>query len=209
MIYDYNTTRAPMMLREYGRNIQKMMDQIIAIKDKALRTQKAYSLVKLIEIMSNKSEVSAQRWDELFILSNYQLAIDSPYPMPARKDINKHIFQSDYKLVPIKYKYYGRNIELLVCKAAALTCQQEQEKMVIIIINLMYRFSQLWNNECISFDRIIADIQRIAPHKIAIDVAKLQALPGLMMNNTASRYTRHSKTTTTTATFATKNKGVE
>ena len=200
MMYDYNTTRPPVMLKEYGRNIQKIMDQIAAIEDKELRTKKAHSLIKLMETMVVKSDFIQKRWDDLFILSDYQLDINSSYPMPLKKDINQRDFHSNYRNIPIKYKYYGRNIELLVHKAAALTCPKEQGKMIIAIAKLMRRFSQLWNNEYISLDRIIEDIQRIAPHKIDIDVAALKATPSLVMNGSKGRSSRTTRTTTPTST---------
>jgi hypothetical protein len=92
-MYDYNATRKPLILKEYGRNIQKLVEAMDTIEDRAERTLHAQSVLKLMAILdaNNKScaENIQKRWDDLFIISNYTLDVDSPYPMPERAVFNK------------------------------------------------------------------------------------------------------------------------
>ncbi|CCM09805.1 Putative uncharacterized protein [Cardinium endosymbiont cEper1 of Encarsia pergandiella] len=186
-MYDYNTTRSPLILKEYGRNIQKLMEQIAAIKDKSVRTQKAHSIVKLMEVVNPNAESLEKRWGDLFILSDYKLDIDSPNPKPIKRESS----QPHYAHMPfvklIRYKYYGRHMESLLKKITTLLTLKEQQQMLIAAGKLMRRLSSTWNNDYISNERMMQDIKRMIPDGTILDVEIIRTLPDEGVNGQKSR----------------------
>ena len=168
--YDYNTTRSPLILKEYGRNVQKLMEQIKAIDDKTIRTQKAHALLKLMEMLDNQSDSLQKRWDDLFIMADYALDIDTLYPKPVKRDPSQRCYIRRAAMEDIRYKHYGRNMELLIKKITTLPTLKEQEEMLVELIKLMRRFSSTWNNDYISNEKIIEDIKRMLPNGAELNV---------------------------------------
>jgi len=178
-MYDYNATRKPLILKEYGRNIQKLVEAMDAVEDKAERTLHAQSVLKLMAILDANNKSSSEniqkRWDDLFIISDYTLDVDSPYPMPEKAILNKKIQRPSYTKQPIKFKNYGRNIERLIQKAVLTEEQEEQERMVIGIVKLMKNFSNEWNNDNVDCDTLLTNIKYLAGNKLTVDFEKLKA----------------------------------
>jgi hypothetical protein len=178
-MYDYNATRKPLILKEYGRNIQKLVEAMDTIEDRAERTLHAQSVLKLMAILDannkNCAENIQKRWDDLFIISNYTLDVDSPYPMPERAVFNKKMQRPSYTKQPIKFKNYGRNIERLIQKAVYTEEQEEQEKMVIGIVKLMKNFSNEWNNDNVDCGTLLTNIKYLASNKLIVDFEKLKS----------------------------------
>jgi Domain of unknown function (DUF4290) len=178
-MYDYNTTRKQLILKEYGRNVQKLIEAIGTIEDREERNLRVQSVLKLMAILdannTNSAENIQKRWDDLFIISNYTLDVDSPYPMPEKSTLNKPLQRPTYTKQPIKFKNYGRNVERLIQKAVDTEDQEEQEKMVISIVKLMKNFSNEWNNDNVDSDTLLTNIKRMAENKLTVDFEKLKA----------------------------------
>ncbi|MEL6358437.1 MAG: DUF4290 domain-containing protein, partial [Bacteroidota bacterium] len=87
-MHDYNSTRKPIVLKEYGRNVQKIVTQVKAIPDKATRTREAQGVLKLMATLTAGKKDSVdntqKRWDDLYIMSDYSLEVDSPHPMTEK-----------------------------------------------------------------------------------------------------------------------------
>ncbi|AXI24420.1 hypothetical protein CE557_616 [Cardinium endosymbiont of Sogatella furcifera] len=195
-MYDYNTTRSPLMLKEYGRNIQKLMEQFATIEDKAVRTQQAHGIVKLMEVVNPHAESPQKRWDDLFILSDYKLDIDSPTPKPIKRVSGEQHYAHMPSMQLIRYKYYGRHIEALLKKITTLPTLKEQEQMLMAVGKLMRRFSNTWNNDYINNERIIQDIKRMLPEGTTLDVGILRTLPDEGANGQKPRNRPYLKTNT-------------
>ena len=102
---EYNTTRSNLILREYGRNFHKLVEYVGNVKDKEQRNKMSKTLVEMMKItqpsFKDQSEVEAKMWDDLYIMSDYSLDIDSPYPKPKRKsesDIPKKLHYPNSKI---------------------------------------------------------------------------------------------------------------
>lgn len=195
-MYDYNTIRSPLILKEYGRNIQQLMEQIATIKDKAVRTQKAHNMVKLMEVINPNAESLQKRWDDLFILSDYKLDIDSPHPKPIKRASSQQHYVHMPFMQLIRYKYYGRHMESLLKKITTLPTLKEQQQMLITVGKLMRRFSSTWNNDYISNERMIQDIKRILPDGTTLDVEIIRTLPDEGANGQKLRNKHHVKPST-------------
>jgi hypothetical protein len=177
-MHDYNATRKPLILKEYGRNIQKLVEAMDTIEDRAERTLHAQSVLKLMAILDahNKHSVESiqKRWDDLFIISDYTLNVDSPYPMPEKAVLSKKMQRPTYTKQPIKFKNYGRNVERLIQKAVCTENQEEQTQMVIGIVKLMKNFSNEWNNDNVDCDTLLTNIKYLAGNKLTVDFEKLK-----------------------------------
>ena len=83
---DYNTIRPALILKEYGRNMQMLIEHIKSIEDKEQRSESAYVLIELMKLINpnakDTQENSQKLWDDLYIMAGFDLDIDSPYPMP-------------------------------------------------------------------------------------------------------------------------------
>ena len=178
-MYDYNANRQPILLKEYGRNIQKLVAITKAIKDKTERMEHAQGILKLMALLdaNNKHSVEniQKRWDDLFILADYNLDVDSPYPIPEKDVLNKKLHQPAYIKQPLKFRNYGRNVERLIQKAITIADPEEQQKVVIDIVKLMKTFSNEWNNDNVDCDTLLANLKHIAGDKLTVDAEKIKA----------------------------------
>ena len=92
-IGEYNTERPHLILKEYGRNVQKLVEYIRTVPDKDKRTELAYTLIELIKQLTptikDQPENPQRVWDDLYIIADFNLDINSPYPVPAREILFK------------------------------------------------------------------------------------------------------------------------
>ena len=176
-MHDYNTSRKPLTLKAYGRNVHKLVDTMRVLKDRTERTQHAQGILKLMATLDTSNRHSLEnlrkRWDDLFILADYMLEVDSPYPIPTKTAL-KCAARPQYPQQSIKLKSYGRNIELLVQKAAALKDQEMQEKMIVEILKLMKNLGSVWHHDNVSCGTLLAYIKHIAKEPLIVDFEKLK-----------------------------------
>ena len=115
---DYNTSREKLILPEYGRNVQKMVEDLKQIEDRDKRSAQARGIIRTMERIHPQTGASGDTeqkfWDHLFIMAGYDLDIDAPYPMPAKEE--KLITPSPIPLdkSKIEAREYGRNIEKII-----------------------------------------------------------------------------------------------
>jgi hypothetical protein len=189
-MHDYNTGRTKLLLKEYGRNIQNLITHITTIEDKTLRTQHARAIFKLMSTLSTNGkhvEYNQKRWDDLFIISDYKLDIEGNHIMPHRDTLVKQPQRLTYCKQPIKYKHYGRHIELLAKKAAEISDSVAQERAIIGIAKLVKNFSTLWNKDNLDTETLLATIQNMVHGKLVIDLDKIK-LGNNFYSHTDSNY---------------------
>ncbi|MDW7695896.1 DUF4290 domain-containing protein [Flammeovirgaceae bacterium SG7u.111] len=168
---DYYTNDEPLLLKEYGRNVQRLVKFIATIEDKEKRTRAAHTLVNLMKQLNpsvkENSESTQQRiWDHLYIMSNFELDIDGPFPKPDETILDKKPEPLTYKDKELKHKHYGRNIELLIDLAANTEDPDERENAIMYIGRLMKTFYTSWNRENIGDDVIINHLYEMSKGKI-------------------------------------------
>lgn len=127
---EYNTKRNKLIIREYGRNIQKLVEQCVAIEDRAERTRTSYAIVRIMSDVVNSKENSSETnrnnddfwnklWDHLFIMSDYKLDVDSPYPKPVPDNREKEFVKPSYNnRNRVKFRTYGTNMQNLIRKVS-------------------------------------------------------------------------------------------
>ncbi len=175
---EYNTSQTQIILREYGRNIQKIVSYIKTLDDKEKRTSMAYTLVELMKQIApsvkETNETNQKFWDDLYIMADFDLDIDSPYPMPEKDVLSRKPDRMPYVSNRIRYRHYGRNIELLVNEALKKEDPQEREEAIIYMGKLMKSFYSSWNNESIDDAVILENIKNISGGKLDINLDKVK-----------------------------------
>jgi hypothetical protein len=178
-MHEYNTGRQQLFLKEYGRNIQNLVAHIGTISDKTTRTQYAQAILRLMGTLNsngkNVIEYTQKRWDDLFIISDYTLDINSDHAMPKRETLAKRPVRIEYYKQPVKYRHYGRHIELLVKKVVEITDPVEQERAIISIAKLIKNFSSTWNKDNLDTNNILATIEDMAEGKLIVNLEKIKS----------------------------------
>lgn len=155
---EYNTTRNKLVIPEYGRHVQKMVEQALTIEDREKRTKSAMGIVSIMEILNPQiremSDYKQKLWDHLYIISDYRLDVDGPYPAPQPEEQKKRPEKPSYNTGRIRYRHYGLWIEKLIQKAILLEDGPEKELFVRSIANQMKKSYLLWNKESVTDDII-------------------------------------------------------
>ncbi len=173
---DKDKHKQSLILREYGKNIQKLVDYITTVPDKTKRTEYAFTLVELMKQLNPhlKAENDQKLWDDLYIMSDFELDVDAPFPMPEKELLGKKPQTVGYPEGEVKFKHYGRNIEKLIERAVEIENDEEQEAAIIYIGQLMRSFHSTWNRENFDDGIIIDDIKTLSKGKLHIDLEKVK-----------------------------------
>jgi hypothetical protein len=167
---DYNIERGDLIIKEYGRNVQKMVEYAVSIEDRNKRTRLAYSIVSVMQQVSpiaNPNEDYYQKiWNHINIISNYKLDIDFPIPVEPKEIHDKKPERIPYKNNSMRYKFYGENIDTIIKDVAEMEDGERKTSLAIAIANQMKTMYIGWNREIVG-DEVIKDhIREISKGKI-------------------------------------------
>lgn len=178
MIAEYNTQREAIILKEYGRNVQKLVNYIRTIPDKEKRTELATTLIELIKQLAptvKEAFENPQRiWDDLYIIANFNLDVNNPYPIPQPEVVFKKPQRMTYPQSKVRFKHYGKNIEKLINEALQKEDPKEREDAVIYLGKLMKTFHGNWNKETIDDSVILKDIEQMSGGKLSLNLDKVR-----------------------------------
>lgn len=170
MNYDYNTQRKRMALPEYGRNVQKMVDHIKSISDRDERNRAAKTI---IQIMGNLNphlrdigDFKHKLWDHLAIIADFELDIDSPYPVPEVLKLKEKPKEIPYMQGEIRFLHYGRIIGMMIEAATELEEGEEKEYLTTLIVNQMKKSYVTWNRSQVADEVIINDMKVLSKGKL-------------------------------------------
>lgn len=172
--------RPQLILKEYGRNIQKIVAYLNTISDKETRTKYAYTTIELMKQINPSiketlpGENSQKLWDDLYIMSNFKLDVDGPFPKPALDTLYKKPMRLNYNLHKIKYKHYGQNILLMIKKAVETDNDEERENITLFIGKLMKSFYSTWNKENVDDIVIAENIKELSNGRLTVDINKVK-----------------------------------
>lgn len=167
---EYNSERDPLILMEYGRNVQKLVRYISGLEDKEERSRLSKVLIQLMKQLNpsvRENSDNVQRiWDHLHIMADFNLEIDAPFPTPDADIVFAKPQQMEYKKGELKHKHYGRNIEYLIQAAIAMENEEEKKAAIIYLGKLMKSFYASYNKENISDDVIVRHLYEMSAHQI-------------------------------------------
>lgn len=170
---EYSTGRNHLILPEYGRNIQKMVEHVITIEDREERNKAAQEIINIMGRMNphlrDINDFKHKLWDQLMLMSDFKLDIDSPYPTPTRETFEEKPKKIEYTTGKLKYRYLGRIMEKLVRAATELENEEEKAELIKIITNHMKKSYLLWNRDSVE-DKVIFDtLKEISDGKLEVE----------------------------------------
>lgn len=170
MDYDYNTNRKKLVLPEYGRNIQKMVDHILTIQDRDERNKAAQSIINIMGNLNphlrDVGDFKHKLWDHLAIISDFNLDIDSPYELPTKEKLEGKPNKIGYNQNDLKYKHYGKSLKMMIEKAAEMEEGEEKKYLVEMLANHMKKSYLTWNREAVDDEQILLDLKELSNGKL-------------------------------------------
>ncbi|HAQ70602.1 MAG TPA: DUF4290 domain-containing protein [Flavobacteriales bacterium] len=162
---EYNTQRKPLALGEYGRYVQEMVEHTMSIEDREERNKAAQAIIQLMTVMNpsykGNDELINKLWDDLYIMSKFQLDVDSPYPKPEPA-VNIQAEKIEYPKGDFKYRHYGKSIENLIEVAKAIEDKDEQQALTQLIAHLMKRSYLNYNRDSVNEEMIIDQLKEMS-----------------------------------------------
>jgi hypothetical protein len=173
MNYDYNTSRKKLALPEYGRNIHKMVDYIMNVKDRDERNRLAQGL---INVMGNLNphlrdihDFKHKLWDHIAIMSDFKLDIDYPYDIPVPETFQEKPKIVEYTQSSIRYKHYGKILEKMLDYASKLPENEEKKALVQVVGNHMKKSYLTWNRDTVEDEVVLKNLEELSKGRIKLD----------------------------------------
>jgi hypothetical protein len=185
---EYNTTRELIPITEYGRNIKKMIDYTVTIEDREKRNRMAKAIVNVMSLMNpgmrDNYEHKHKLWDHLFILSDFKLDIEAPFPMPVKVGIDHKPEKIAYPTYNITFKHYGNNIERIIKKAIEMEEGDQKNALVLIIANQLKKSYLNWNRDSVTDDVIAEHLELMSQGKLKLGAdVRLSDTRNILANN--------------------------
>ena len=188
--FDYNTSREHLILAEYGRNVQNMVEYIVALPTKEERNRYAQVVIDMMGFLNphlrDVADFKHKLWDHLQIISKFKIDVDSPYPSPTQEEINFRPEVLAYPQQRIRFKHYGRTVELMIKRAKEITEPDKKQHMVNSIANFMKMAYVVWNKDHVADEQIISDLTELSKGELdltAVVLNKVEIKPP-SFNNT-------------------------
>lgn len=169
-VMEYNTSLPKMIIPEYGRNIQKMIDFAITVEDREERNKVANAIITVMGQLNphlrDVTDFKHKLWDHLFVISNFKLDVDSPYPKPTSETFHTKPDKVQYPSGDIRYKHYGKAIENMILKGAEYEEGEMKNALIETIANLMKRSYLAWNRDSVNDEVILQHLDELSKHKL-------------------------------------------
>ena len=169
---EYNTSLPKMIIPEYGRNIQKMIDFAIAVQDREERNRVAQAIINVMGQLNphlrDVTDFKHKLWDHIFIISEFKLDVDSPYPKPTAETFQTKPDRVLYPSNDIRYKHYGKTVERIIAKGREYPDGDEKNALVEQIANLMKRSYLTWNRDSVNDEVILKQLQELSKGELVL-----------------------------------------
>jgi hypothetical protein len=162
---DYNTGRNYLGMKEYGRHVQRMVEYLLTIEDRAKRQQQALGVIELMGFLNphlkNVEDFKHKLWDHLFFISDFKLDVDSPYPIPQKETYKLKPDPLPYPKRHPKYAHLGKNLEVVINKALAQEDPEKKAGFAHAIAYYMKLAYSNWHKELVHDDAIRSELDTI------------------------------------------------
>ena len=170
---EYNTERTGLIIPEYGRHIQKMVDQAVGCPDKKERNKMAKAIIGVMGNLNphlrDVPDFQHKLWDQLFIMSGFNLDVDSPFPKPSKEIFEEKPEKLNYPQNHPKYRFYGNNIKKMIDVATNWDEGEMKKELIYVIANHMKKCFLKWNKDSVDDVIIFNHILELSNGKIKID----------------------------------------
>ena len=167
---DYNTQQKKLIMPEYGRNVQQMIDHCVSIEDHEERTRCANTIINimgnLFPHLRDVDDFKHKLWDHLAIMSDFKLDIDYPYEIIRKENLRTKPDRIPYTLTPIRYRHYGKTLERMIKKCEDYPDGPERDQLISLLANHMKKSFLTWNKEVVDDDKIFKDLREYSHGRI-------------------------------------------
>ncbi len=168
----YNTQLKRLVLPEYGRNIQSMVDHCLTIEDRQERTQCAYSIIasmaNLFPELKSGGEYNHKLWDHLVIMSDFKLDIDFPCDVIQPDNLHTTPERVGYNTTTVHRRHYGQAIEMMVKHATTMEDGDERTELIRLLANQMKKLMMAVNKDGVEDEKIFKDLLEMSDGAINI-----------------------------------------
>ena len=169
-VLEYNSDREKLIIPEYGRHIQKLVNHCVQLPTKEERNEMANAI---IDVMGNLQphlrdvpDFKHKLWDQLFIMSDFKLDADSPYPIPSKEELAARPEALDYPESASKYRFYGHNIQKMINTALTWEEGDLKEALIYTVANHMKKCYLNWNKDTVEDDVIFEHLLDLSKGQI-------------------------------------------
>lgn len=190
---DYNTERKRLVMPEYGRSIQQMIDHALTIEDREERLCCAKTIVRLMEGFQEhhgeQEDLQQKLWNHLAAMSNYQLDIDYPVKIERHESSDDMRERISYPQKTIKRRHYGAIVEEAAGKLSEMEDEAERKVLAVMVANQMKRDLASWNRDVMDDEKVLDDLAEYTKGNVRLSVGDVklitdqQALTGTSQNN--------------------------
>lgn len=167
---EYNSERKPLIIPEYGRHLHKLIDQAIATESREERNKLAKYIISVMGTMNphlrDVPDFQHKLWDQLFIMSDFQLDVDSPYPIPSKEVLKMKPDPLNYPQNFPKYRFYGNNITYMIAVANQWEEGEMKSALVKVIANHMKKCYLSWNKDTVTDAVIFEHLYELSGGKL-------------------------------------------
>lgn len=180
---EYNAERPHLIIPEYGRHLQKLIEQAVALEDRDERNKAARYIISVMGSLNphlrDVPDFQHKLWDQIFIMSDFKLEVDSPYPIPSREMLQQKPDRLEYPQNFPKYRFYGNNIKYMIDVANKWEDGDMKDALILVIANHMKKSYLSWNKDTVKDDVIFEHLYELSGGKI-----NLQATEEELSNST-------------------------
>ncbi len=167
---EYNSQRSHLIIPEYGRHLQKLIDQATAIEDREERNKAARYIISVMGSLNphlrDVLDFQHKLWDQLFIMSDFNLDVDSPYPIPSKDILTQKPDRLAYPQNFPKYRFYGNNIKYMIDVANSWEESELKSALVLVIANHMKKCYLSWNKDTVTDEVIFEHLMELSGGKL-------------------------------------------
>jgi hypothetical protein len=168
---EYNTGRNQLIMREYGRHIQKMIEYLLTIEDKETRQRNAYAVIELMGFLNphlkNVEDFRHKLWDHLFLISDFKLDVESPYPIPTRETLKAKPKPLPYPKRYPRFAHLGKNLQTVIDKALKEDNPEKRQGFANAVAYYMKLAYSNWHKETVHDDAIQSELSNITDGQLA------------------------------------------
>ena len=167
---EYNSERQHLIIPEYGRHLQKLIDQVTVIEDREERNKIAKYIIQVMGSLNphlrDVPDFQHKLWDQIFIMSDFKLDVDSPYPIPSREVLQLKPDTLKYPQNFPKYRFYGNNIKYMIDVANQWEEGELKGALIKVIANHMKKSYLSWNKDTVTDAVIFEHLYELSDGKI-------------------------------------------
>ncbi|OJX52266.1 MAG: hypothetical protein BGO88_17095 [Flavobacterium sp. 38-13] len=196
---EYNAERPHLIIPEYGRHLQKLIDQATVIEDRNERNKAAKYIIAVMGSLNphlrDVPDFQHKLWDQIFIMSDFKLDVDSPYPVPSREMLQQKPERLKYPQNFPKYRFYGNNIKYMIDVANKWEDGELKSALIKVIANHMKKSYLSWNKDTVKDEVIFEHLYELSNGKINLKTSSEELLNSTDLMRTNKKMSNKNQST--------------